>query len=288
MTRLCRVVPSDANYRVYFDNYFNSPGLQVSLTRRGIQSLGTVRINRVPMSQMPTEKTMRQKGRGWFVEKSAAEDGVTLSLVSWYDNRIVNFLSTFCGSEPVSDVRRWSRSDGCYISVPCPQIVKTYNKHMGGVDLMDSLIGLHRTTIRSKKWYHRIFYHLSDMMVVNAWLLYRKQDSAKAGGKPLKLAEFKASVANSLCSTRLEKERKRGRPSDVDQSQHQQPTKRRVVVSAVPADIRTDGNNHLPVFSKRGRCRRGKCKGTSRVACSKCKVALCLTAKKNCFALFHQ
>ena len=95
--RLCRQVPSHHNYKVYYDNYFTSPALQIFLAQRGIQSLGTVRFNRVPQCQMPAEKTMKERGRGSFVEKTAESDNITLSLVSWYDNRIVNFQSTFTG-----------------------------------------------------------------------------------------------------------------------------------------------------------------------------------------------
>lgn len=74
----------------------------------------------------------------------------------WFDNKTVHFLSTFFGSEPVQDITRWDRKQEQYCSIPCPNIVKVYNKHMGGVDLMDSLIGLYRCRIRSKKWYHRL------------------------------------------------------------------------------------------------------------------------------------
>ncbi|MGH0160006.1 UNVERIFIED_CONTAM: hypothetical protein FKN15_038609 [Acipenser sinensis] len=44
---------------------------------------------------------------------------------------------------------------------------------MGGVDLQDSLIALYQTKIRSKKWYHRIVFHMMDFTLVQAWLLYR-------------------------------------------------------------------------------------------------------------------
>ncbi|RXM98290.1 hypothetical protein EOD39_13311 [Acipenser ruthenus] len=49
-----------------------------------------------------------------------------------------------------------------------------YDKSMGGTDLMDSLIALYHTKIRSKKWYLRIFFHFMDMLCVNSQLLYRR------------------------------------------------------------------------------------------------------------------
>jgi hypothetical protein len=67
---------------------------------------------------------------------------------------------------------------------------------MGGVDLLDSLMGLYRITIRSKKWYHRLFFHFLDMAVVNAWLLYRRARSQQNNtSEVLRLAEFKAQIA---------------------------------------------------------------------------------------------
>ena len=43
--RLSRVVPSNCNFRIFFDNYFNSVDLQLALASRGILGLGTVRLN---------------------------------------------------------------------------------------------------------------------------------------------------------------------------------------------------------------------------------------------------
>jgi len=94
------------------------------------------------------------------VEKVAKVDYVTLSVVRWFDNRAVTILSTFVGAQPVGETKRFSRVARAEQQVACPRVVRVYNAHMAGVDLLDSLIGLYRTHIRSKKWYHRIFFSL--------------------------------------------------------------------------------------------------------------------------------
>jgi len=45
----------------------------------------------------------------------------------------------------------------CHEKVKCPNIVSAYNKHMGGVDLTDSLISRYRNKLWFKKWYHCLF-----------------------------------------------------------------------------------------------------------------------------------
>jgi len=284
--RLTRIVPSNKNHKLYFDNYFTSPALQLHLASRGIHSLGTVRLNRIPQCNVPSEKTMKQKGRGTFVEKSTTVGATSLSLVSWYDNRIVNFLSTFVGSLPSTEVRRWSKADGAFMQVPCPNIVQVYNRHMGGVDLLDSLIGLYRSRLRSKKWYLRIFFHLIDMMVVNAWILYRDCCTRSGEQKSMRLRDFKADIAAVFCNTDLEvRPNKKGRRSRNDGSP---PTKYRRCAPRPQEHLRTDGNQHWPEWSeRRGRCRLAGCKGSTRVRCSKCKIFVCFTPKQNCFRLFH-
>ena len=63
-------------------------------------------------------------------------------------------------TQPLSD-----KLINTHIQVPVPKIVQVYNRHIGSVDLFDSLVGLYRTRIRSKKWYHSIFSHLVDLAV---------------------------------------------------------------------------------------------------------------------------
>ncbi|GBP32949.1 hypothetical protein EVAR_20129_1 [Eumeta japonica] len=70
VTRLTSTVPKHQNYKICFDNWFNSPNLQVYLFQNGLLPLGTVRLNRVPNSDMPTEKELKKNGRGSMVENS--------------------------------------------------------------------------------------------------------------------------------------------------------------------------------------------------------------------------
>jgi len=286
--RLSRGIPLNKNHKLYFDNYFCSPSLQLYLAGRGIHSLGTVRPNRIGLAQcnIPSEKVMKQRGRGTFIEKSTTVDSTSLSLVSWYDNRVVNFLSTFVGSLPSTEVRRWSKAENAFINVPCPNIVQVYNRHMGGVDLLDSLIGLYRSRLRSKKWYLRIFFHLIDMMIVNAWILYRECRRHNPALKSMRLHDFKSDVAAVFCSAEVDaKPKKRGRRLADDSSP---PTKHRKCAPRPQDHLRTDGKDHWPEWcSQRGRCRRSGCKGSTRVRCSKCKTFICFTPRQNCFKVFH-
>jgi len=156
--------------------------------------------------------------------------------------------------------------------------------------LLDSLIGLYQSRLRLKKWYHKIFFHLLDVAVVNVWLLYKKTnaqngDRDSSGKKLMRLHEFKLHDASSLCCSGLNirSENKRGRPAETNRT-----PKRRRICPRVADDTRTDGVCHWPKWcTSRGRCKRQGCKGTSRVICSKCKVHLCFTHNQDCFELYH-
>jgi len=293
--RLTRSVPTNVKYKVYFDNYFNSPDLQLFLAKRGILSLGTVRFNRVSQCIMMTDAELKKRGRGAFAEKVAVVDDIQIAAVRWLDNKPVNFLSTLIGSRPVGQVRRWSTKLSTYQQIQCPGIVPVYNRHMGGVDLLDSLVGLYRTRIRSKKWYHRIFFHFMDVVIVNSWLLYKRMNQAQDSSlaqKPMRLLEFKEKVAEALCrlGKDLTQTRKRGRPAaaDVSIEQPSSSKKRKIAVPQPSSDIRHDNVGHWPKWSPgRLNCRRTGCTGTTRVICTKCKIGLCFNKNQDCFALYH-
>lgn len=290
VVRLTRTVVEDVGHQVYFDNYFTSLKLMCELKKRGIYGIGTVRLNRVTGLPTLTEKEMKKTGRGTVKEFVTTVDGTQISCVRWYDNKVVSLLSTFVGVEPLAKVKRWSSRDKATIEIDCPQVIRVYNEHMGGVDLLDSLLGLYRIHIRSKKWYHRIFFHLVDLCVVNSWILYRRVCNQKdSGTTALCLCDYKAHLAEALCKVNkpCKAGRKRpGRPSIAGQLKVKVPRQR---VQPVPDnDMRSDGVGHWPSFTTaRMRCRVPLCNGISRVRCNKCQVHLCLSNTKNCFTDYH-
>ena len=81
------------------------------------------------------------------------------------------------------------------IKIKCPNLVQEYNRHIGGVDLLDSLLGYYRNKNKSKKWYHLIFFHLIDMVIANAWILWRKNKNTDAH-----LVDFELAITNLLAN----------------------------------------------------------------------------------------
>ncbi|XP_041920584.1 piggyBac transposable element-derived protein 2-like [Alosa sapidissima] len=288
--RLASVIPPNMSHKLFYDNWFCGVDLQVTLEKSEIHSVGTVRKNRLAGCIFTEDKEMKAKGRGTFEEMEAKHDGVTLKAVKWYDNRSVILLSTFAAANPTSPVQRWDKKAKEMVTVPRPNIVTIYNKSMGGVDLLDSLIALYRTKIRSKKWYHRIVFHLLDLTVVQAWFLYRRDSDAVGIPQKMQLSllDFKVNVA--LCLTQVNKGtmKRKGRPSQsleirIEEKRHRGPTS-----PLPPSNIRLDRLDHWPEMgAPKGRCKNPGCKGIIRVVCSKCKVHLCCNGENNCFKALH-
>ncbi|CAH2262359.1 jg26883 [Pararge aegeria aegeria] len=143
VVRLARGVPRHINHIIYFDNFYTSVPLVTYLAKQGIYSLGTVQSNRLVNCKLPDKKTMMKKSvpRGTYEEQTTEFDGIDLTAVTWKDNKVVTFLSSYVGAEPVGQVERFDKANKTRIKILCPHIIKEYNALMGGVDLMDSFIG---------------------------------------------------------------------------------------------------------------------------------------------------
>ena len=286
---LAQTIPARQNHVLFFDNWFTSLGLIDHLASREIWSCGTIRTARLQglSKDKQSDKELMKKPRGSHEEYGTQMDNCNLTYVKWRDNKTVNLVSSFARANPVAEVRRFDKSTKRYIDIPRPDIVGRYNKSMGGVDLADQLLSLYRINIRSKKYYHRLIYHMIDMTVVNAWLLY-KRDATKlntAKKDIYALAEFKILIAFGLMkSGKLVSSVKKGRPSS---SPSVQEKKRRCQVP--DSSIRFDNIDHWPIIvEKRNRCKIEKCSGKTVVMCEKCNVNLCLNNSNNCFKDYHK
>ena len=112
---LCSALPENDNYFRYADNFFTSVPLIRKLKARGIDYLGTVRSDRVPVTTIKSEKELSKTGRGSWDYRSSSELGLTL--VHWYDNRAVTLLSTYACTQPQAEVEHFDRKSRQRIKV---------------------------------------------------------------------------------------------------------------------------------------------------------------------------
>lgn len=266
------------NYKVYADNFFTSVPLVLKLKEKELWYVGTVRANRLQGAEKKLKpvKVLQKEGRGSVSVCTSNED---ITVTRWIDNSAVHVLSSYAGKEPVSTAQRFSRKEKKFIEIQRPYSIELYNKHMGGVDLMDSLVALYRNDVRNKRWYMRIFYHMLNVTVVNSWILWKWEKY-----EALDLLEFKSRIATGLIYQGKAEmmKKKRGRPSD----ESQEPKKKRVSHS-VPKELRLDGGQHYPkksTESHANRCRDSQCKSKTRFQCGTCKVPVC----PQCMERFHR
>lgn len=191
----------------------------------------------------------------------------------------------------------WSKSDHAYKEIMCPEVIKTYNDKMGGVDLWDQMIALYRTFLRSRKWTLRVISHLIDLSVVNSWREYQSVGERHKEKKIQGLMTFRLNVANGLlhCGKVVSSGKKRGRPraADADADAEQPRATKRVQESHPQRELQFDCVDHLPHVDDRGnghqtRCKYPGCSGKTNFFCKKCRVHLCLTKIKMCFTKYHE
>lgn len=208
-----------------------------------------------------------------------------ITAVSWLDNKVVNMCSTYVGIQPTGTAKRFNRKKKSYDEIDCPRAILLYNRHMGGVDTLDSMLGYYRIKIRSKKWYMRVFFHMIDLISVNSWLIWRRlnnDDYMPLLDFKLLISEIATQKGSLLCTPTT-----RGRPplAAIDEPKEKKSRKRLELPSR---EVAEDGIHHFPDWTdQRQVCKNLGCNGKSYIWCLKCKAHLCLNKNRNCFMEFH-
>ncbi|KAI4462958.1 transposase is4 [Holotrichia oblita] len=261
----------ELRYNLYMDNLFSGAALFSFLTFRGYKAIGTIRENRIQKDCPLTSKKMfLKKDRGYFETAMERNDGHLY--VRWMDNAVVTMISSSCGGQESSQVKRYSQQLKGNIMIPRPKVIAKYNSHMGGTDQMDQNIGCYRIGIRGKKWYWSIFSWMLDVALQNSWILYNKARQSK-----ITQLEFTREITTVYLQKYQSLPIAAGRPYSAPGSS---------VDGRISDSIRFDRKDHLVCHTeqkKKRRCARNTCKSIVRTVCSKCNVGLCV----DCFIPFH-
>jgi len=154
--------------------------------------------------------------RGDYVEKTSP-DG-SLSVVRWMDNAPVTVLSNTHGSTPVATARRYDRKVKKHVDVTQPQMIRMYNRGMGGCDLADEHAACYRPTVRNRKWWWALFGCILNIIIVQGWLSMRRFFSDEWGrGRKTSQIFYRRQLAMELLSCGSGP-RALGRPSDISRN----------------------------------------------------------------------
>jgi len=184
-------------YCLFTDNWYSSPLLFRKLHEKQTDAVGTARVTR---KHMPT--ALKQKIRRGETVARFAKDMMALK---WYDKKEVTILSTFHRHEMTTVRTRRGDKDK-------PKAVLLYNTNMGGVDLADQmLVAYPAERKRHKVWYKKQFRHLLNQTVLNAYILFKKDND----GVPMTHLQFRIRVIERLleCHHQPSQMPRRGRPS---------------------------------------------------------------------------
>ncbi|KAK1806165.1 hypothetical protein P4O66_000058 [Electrophorus voltai] len=168
-----------------------------------------------------------------------------------------------------------------------PAVIRKYNENMGGVDLCDQMLSFYKMSSRTKNWTTCVIGHFFDVAITNSWIQY-KSDS-KVLNRPAKdtqqYLDFKLHMAEELMNnTYLDHS-----SSEDSEEEYEPPVKKRI--PQPEPYVRKYGAMHMPemVDCKHAkRCRNMGCKNKTYMRCTKCKMFLYITKKRNCFLDYHR
>nr|CAH7714748.1 unnamed protein product [Callosobruchus chinensis] len=270
---------------VFTDRYFTSISLIDSLASRCITLAGTIMASRIPKNAiLVSDNELKKKGRGSY--DTLVREYSKIAIIKWFDNKPVHFASSDCGVDLEGICRRWSKQGNRHTDIKQPAIVKKYNAKMGGVDLLDRVIGNYAMRNQTNKWTIRTIYYFVDFAVAAGWLEYR--ENAKTARLPKKevmdYLEFKLSVAKSLAAKNEDEHSME--VEDFEAEGENLEAKGRSVQPIPDNRSRKSGNVNLVEFLKsvqktRSRCRFNGCDKLTFAKCKSCGIYLCCNVERN-------
>ncbi|CAG4958413.1 unnamed protein product [Colias eurytheme] len=262
-------------YRLFMDNWYNSPLLARFLKRNGTDLIGTLTPSRRDVPVLINKAPLK---RGEIIARHSGD----VSVLSWQDKKRITMISTCHGSYTALP-----RVPSKHTSRPVPfkpQVVLDYNKFMGGVDLKDQMLEpylLERK--RCQKWHMKLFKRLLNVSILNSRILLQSSTN-----KVHDHLAFRLQLVDSILAEHLTHcPQARSFNVSSSRSQHQELGKL-IPVAHWPTLLSQTGGNSAENRNFRKRCvvclREGRKTIKTTFSCETCGVPLCI---QNCFKSYH-
>lgn len=148
-------------HHLFMDNFYNSINLTQKLLDFKTHCTGTLRANR---KGTPTHIVKKKLKRGEHVW--ACKNRVYVS--KWMDKRPVLMITTKTHPTIVEVSNRFGKTR------LKPAEVEVYNRFMSGIDRSDQMVAYYSCPRKTIRWYKKVFFHLLDISVWNAFYLFKK------------------------------------------------------------------------------------------------------------------
>jgi len=248
-------------HKIFMDNYFAPPALFGDLFHWKINACGTVLRDRCGMPRDIGPKSVKMK-RGDIATRVRG----TLRAIRWKDKRDV-YILTNMHAPPVGG--NFTDESGQAIK---PRVIEDYSAYMGFVDKSDRMVNSYGIAHGTWKWTKKLFFHLTDMTVLNAFLIHKS-----CAGKMTHKNFHELLVCKLIIHSQEENVTasgiSRGRPSPTGSQRSR---------------LEVKHSQHWPSKGKQQQCRVCSLhKQTRRMLyfCKKCDVGLCVV---NCFDKWHK
>ncbi|XP_046827843.1 piggyBac transposable element-derived protein 4-like [Vespa crabro] len=248
-------------HTLYVDNYYSSPALFNLLHTNATNACGTVKQRR---KDMPILNKKLNRGE---IEFRTSNNFLALK---WRDKKEVFMLSTFHNNEFVSTVKKNYKTQEF---INKPKCIVDYNNSMGAVDKCNMVISSIQSIRKSMKWYKKYFFHLLDIVVWNAYCLYKHKTH-----KNISIAAFHLQLIRQILSKYHKENLRQSSPRSADKYPFRLTDRHFLAIYTSRNTKRKSNLRKCVVCSKNGVQRQ------THYQCKICDVGLCVCP---CFETFH-
>ena len=161
------------NHVLFTDNFYTSPSLAEYFLQNGTHLCGTIRSNRKHFCKDIVDVPL-EKGKSAFYRSTnnpriivgkyrAAKDKASKQ------QKIVYLLSTCHAPKMINTEKKTKEGE----TIQKPSMIKSYNSHMSGVDMVDQQLHGLQILRKTYKWYKKLALRLISQVLLNSHKLFQ-------------------------------------------------------------------------------------------------------------------